>query len=231
MTMQLTETHNGTWRVVLLAALIVALLGLTAAVADSADDRATRIDRKVRVMERVFDEVLVQSQNVAVGPGGVTRGVVLDEFGALFTLEASVGKGYVFALPEVPEVPGVGMEDALIRVAPRPMRGPRGDGEQGEEFESWEEWQKEVVAKRKEKYAAFKVELIDTVIDYGSTLTELADDQWVAVLAFLDGSRLLGGGSSERRLMVKIRMRDLRQYSAGSLSREAAVKRVTVTES
>jgi len=50
-----------------------------------------------------------------------------------------------------------------------------------------------------------------------------------AVLAFLDGSRLLGGGS-DRRLMVKVKMRDLRQYSAGSLSREAAVKRVTVTE-
>ena len=90
-------------------------------------------------------------------------------------------------------------------------------------------WLEKSKEKRAELYKAFKSEMIDAIVDYGVTLTELRDDQWLAVVAFLDNRPLLDldeGG----RLMLKIKMRDLRQHSAGALSRDAVVKRVIVEE-
>lgn len=215
-----SEAHVGTWKILVVAALMVAVLGLMAVSATAADDAATRLDRKVKVMERVLDEILIQSPNVVVSARGVTRGLVLDEYGALFTLEASIGTDmFVMAMPEPPAVPiGEGHEDTVI-IAPRhPDRAGRED-----------EWLEKSNEKRAEQYKAFKAELIDAIVDYGVTLTELRDDQWLAVVAFLD-SRPLLGGSEGGRLMLKIKMRDLRQHSAGALSRDAVEGRVIVEE-
>jgi hypothetical protein len=220
-----SEAHVGTWKILVVAALMVAVLGLVAVSAAAADDTASRLDRKVKVMERVLDEVLIQSPNVVVSARGVTRGLVLEEYGALFTLEASVGGTDMFrmVLPEVPDAPSVIMgsgDDEEIIVAPRhPDRAQRED-----------RWLEKSAEKRAEQYKAFKSEMIDAIVDYGVTLTELKDDQWLAVVAFLD-SRPLFGGDEGGRLMLKIKMRDLRQHSAGTLSRDAVVKRVIVEES
>lgn len=218
-----SEAHVDTWRILVVAALIVAVLGLVAVSATAADDAASRLDRKVRVMERVLDEVLIQSPNVVVSARGVTRGLVLEEYGALFTLEASVGtEMFLLALPEVPDAPtvmmGSGDEEPVI-VAPRRL------DHAGHE-DRWLEKSKE---KRAEQCRAFKSEMIDAIVDYGVTLTELRDDQWLAVVAFLDSRPLLGGGEGSR-LMLKVKMRDLRQHSAGALSRDAVIKRVIVEE-
>jgi hypothetical protein len=219
-----SDTHVGSWKILVVAALMVAVLGLVAVSATAADDTASRLDRKVKVMERVLDEVLIQSPNVVVSARGVTRGLVLEEYGALFTLEASVGTDmFRMSLPEVPDAPSVMMgsgDDEQIIVAPRHAdRVVRED--------RWLENSKE---KRAEQYKAFKSEMIDAIVDYGVTLTELKDDQWLAVVAFLDSRPLLGGDEGGR-LMLKIKMRDLRQHSAGTLSRDAVVKRVIVEES
>ena len=227
-----TDTLNGTWRIFLMAALIVGLLGLVVAIADAADTPQERLDRKVRVMERVIDEVLIQSKHVTVGPGRSTRGVVLDEFGALFTFDADVGVGLLPGVPRLMISRDRG--DHTIVLAPKPPR-PSEPGEEleREEIEEYhlklEEWKDKEEQKQRENYAAFKTEVVDTLVDYGGTLTELKDDQWVAVLAFV-GENPLFGGESGSRLMVKVKARDLRQYGAGSLSRDAVVKRVVVEE-
>jgi hypothetical protein len=220
----MNETRGGAWRVVLIAAAIVLALGGAVALAEAADDAADRLERKVRVMERVIDEVLVQSPNVVVGPGRVTRGLVLEGYGALFTFDASVGTSYFMEVPavKVPREPG---EPIVIQRKPRPDRD-----EDWEPAESWDEMKAEAESKRKEQYAAFKIEIIDALIDYGATLSELADDRWVAVAAFLNSRSPFDGGGGGR-LVIKLKMRDLRQYNSGSLSREAVSKRVVVEES
>jgi hypothetical protein len=219
-----SEAHAGTWKISVFAALMVAVLGLVAVSATAADDTASRLDRKVRVMERVLDEVLIQSPNVVVSSRSVTRGLVLEEYGALFTLEASLGtEMFVFAMPQPPAAPIDAGDEGRIIVAPkRPDRPGRG--------ESWDEWQEKSNEKRAEQYAAFKSEMTDAIVDYGVTLTELGDDQWLAVVAFLDSRPLLGSDDRGGRLMLKIKMRDLRQHSAGSLSRDAVKGRVIVEE-
>jgi hypothetical protein len=216
----------GTWKIFVVAALMVAVLGLMAVSATAADDAASRLDRKVRVMERVLDEVLVQSPNVMVSSRGVTRGLVLEEYGALFTFEASLGtEMFVFAVPEPPAVSsGEDDEDHIIVAPSRPNRPGR------ESWAEWEDWQGKSDEKRAEQYGAFKSEMIEAIVDYGVTLTELGDDQWLAVVAFLGGRPLLGSEESGGRVMFKIKMRDLRQHSAGNLSRDAVKGRVIVEE-
>ncbi len=217
-----SETHVGTWKIVVVAALMVAALGLLAVSATAADDTASRLDRKVKVMERVLDEVLIQSPNVVVSSRGVTRGLALEEFGALFTLEASLGtEMFLFALPEPPAPPPIGEDDeGHVIIAPRRV----------ERVGREDEWLEKSTEKRAEQYTAFKSEMTDAIVDYGVTLTELGDDQWLAVVAFLDSRPLLGSDDRGGRVMLKIKMRDLRQHSAGNLSRDAVKGKVIVEE-
>ena len=231
MTLTNTITHASTWKTVLTAALMVAAIGMVAITASAADESQSRLDRKVAVMERVLDEVLVQSPNVVVSARGVTRGLVLEGYGALFTLDARVGTDYFMALPApaaapAPPVPVEGSSDEVI-ITPRVRHRSR-TGEMV--VESWDEWQKESKEKWAEQYKAFKSELIDALIDYGATLSELGNDQWVAVAAFLDSSPMIGGRDDGGRLGLKVKMGDLRKYSGGSLSRDAAVAKVMVEE-
>jgi hypothetical protein len=68
--------------------------------------------------------------------------------------------------------------------------------------------------------------LTETLLDYGSTLGELSDDSWVVVAAFLGGLDEDG----PEQLVLKVKMRDLRQYSAGQLTLDQARGRVTIQE-
>jgi len=70
--------------------------------------------------------------------------------------------------------------------------------------------------------------LTETLLDYGATLGELSDDNWVVVAAFLDGFAYDGDGPEQ--LVFKVKMRDLRQYSAGQLSLDQAITRVSIEE-
>jgi hypothetical protein len=161
-----------------------------------------------------------------VGPGGTARGIVLEEFGALFTLEGSVDGEMILRVPRPPRAPRVMIDGEDVRVVPAPDPDP----EHEELHKSWEEFEKEAEAKSLEMYAGLKVELTDALIDYGATLGELGNDKWVAIAAFLDSRDFMGGGDSGKRLVLKARIRDLRQYAAGNLSRDAAVSKVVVEE-
>ena len=85
--------------------------------------------------------------------------------------------------------------------------------------EPLDDWREKSEQRRKERLAGFQAELVDTLLDYGPTLSELGDDQWVAVAVYLGERFITSGGDSGKRLILKVRMRDLRQYSAGRISR------------
>jgi hypothetical protein len=218
--MTMIEHKRGVW---LAAASMIGLLGLLVVAASAAEEPAGRLDRKVRVMEKVIDEVLVQSPNILVGPGGTARGLVLEEFGALFTLEGSLGGTRLIHIraSRAPAAPGVSRNVIIV-----PGGGEDGD----DEGTSWEEMEREAEERSREMLAGLKTELIDTLIDYGATLGELGNDQWVAIAAFLDSRALIGRGDPGTRLIIKARMKDLRQHAAGSISREAAASRIVVDE-
>jgi hypothetical protein len=214
--MTATETRASHWKTALTAALVVVLLGLLAAWVAAADDTASRLDRKVRVMERVLEEVLVQSPDVAVSPGSAARGLYLDEFGALFVIEGDMGMAFGEDGPPEPEVLG-------------PGEGSEKDA--AEAMRAFEDWRKKSAARQRERLSALRTQLQDALVDYGATLAELRDDQWVALVVFLGERGPFGDTDGPERLMLKVRMRDLRQHAAGALSREAVVAKVLVTES
>jgi hypothetical protein len=222
-----TENYGPSLKVILIAAALVALLGLlfTLSAAEAADTES-RLDRKIRVMERVLDEVLIQSPNVLVSGGNNARGLVLEGFGALFIVEGSLGVNEMEFLPGV-GWPRVAREDFLRREDLE--RDDDDDAREPEDRTSWEELQKQSEEQRQKHLAGLRSEIIDALIDYGVTLGEIQGDRWVAVAAFLDGFELLGHrGQNRTRMLVKIKMRDLKSYSAGTLSRQEAIEKVVI---
>ena len=169
-----TGTYPATWKVAVGAALILALFGLLVAAVGAAETEPTPLDRKVRVMERVIDEVLVQSPNVTVSLGSNARGLVLDEFGALFTFEGGLGAGN--GLPGLLVAPGTfGKGSFTYRL---PGREGVKAGEEGDVLDP-EEWREQAQEQRRQHLDGLQAELVDLLVDYGATLAELRDDQWV----------------------------------------------------
>ena len=71
--------------------------------------------------------------------------------------------------------------------------------------------------------------MVQTMLDYGETMSSLRDGQWVVIAAFLKGADYF----KERqisRLILKAKIDDLRDYSAGRLSESAARSRVLIEE-
>jgi hypothetical protein len=207
------------------------ILVLVAAEVVAGESEPSRLDRKVRVMERVIDEVLIQSPNVLVSGSGTARGLVLDEYGALFTLEASLLGLEDIALGAATDwTLASGLAKNYYRQA---LAGAKGDEEGGEdtgeaeEGGGFEEWQKKSEEARQQKLDAFKIEISDTLLDYGPTLNELDDGQWLTIVAFMgDRFHLLTGGADSQRLIWKAKMKDLRRYSSGQISRDEALGKI-----
>jgi len=221
------------------AVLVFALSGAGGVLGAPPEGGSDRLARKMGVLERIFDEVLEQSPNVLVGGGGSTRGLLLEGYGALFTFEGSVEGDSLgrlamgiggpalehyfdardeFPVPAPAPEPDFPDEDLEARV-PESME---------DLAESWETRREESLKQARERLAGLKTELTETLLDYGATLGELDDGNWVVVAAFLDGFGFSRGGPE--RLVLRVKMRDLRQYSAGQLSLEQATSRVAIEE-
>jgi hypothetical protein len=204
----------------LLATLAATWVG--ASVVQAADSPVSdKLNRQIGVMEKVIDEVLVESPNLLVYSSEATRGVYLDEFGVLFTLEASLveegwkNKMKFFGNLQIEE------DDGKIII----HRG-EGDDEAVEDMKDWEAKQDE---RNQKLYAKGKQELVDVLADYGETLTGLRDDQWVGLAAFLKGS---GYFVDQRisRLVLKAKVSDLRAYASSRISDDQMRDRIVVEE-
>jgi len=223
--------------IALTMALVFALSGLVGVWCAPPDGDSERMARKMNVLEKIFDEVLSESPNVYVSGNGATRGLLLDGYGALFTFEGSLtggGLGY-FAVGNYNRAFVSGRSEWTVPSPAPPPRAP----ESGEEdvlvpdsveemAESWDVRREERAKEAREHLAGLKNELTEALLDYGATVGELTDDQWVVVAAFLDGSGFDGDGPE--RLVLKARMGDLREYSSGRLTLDQAKSRVSIEE-
>lgn len=235
---KMTKAVRTAGRVALAAAAVLALSGLAGAW--GAPQEADRMARRMNVLERIFDAVLRDSENVVVS-GEATRGLMLDGYGALFTFEGSLGGGglgYMYLGGDTVDLSRRFFKGDGEWVAPAPPpkapKAPEGEEEvrvpdsMEDLARDWRAQREENRRKARERLAGLKVELTETLLDYGATLGELADEDWVVVAAFLDGFGLDGGGPEQ--LVLKVKMNDLRQYSAGRLTIEQAKGRVVIDE-
>jgi hypothetical protein len=205
---------------VLLAAGLSVLLAGTA----GAEGPDSRLERQIGVMERILDEVMVESPNFLVHSSEPTHGLYLDEFGVLFVITASFTSNYEdWKDLSFPNFSIEQDDDGNVIILKRKSSKDTGDED---EDVSWREIQEK---RQAEQYAAGKQELVDAVLDYGETLSALQGSQSVAVALFLEDYEYMDKDGMSR-LVIKARMEDLRSFSAERLSRDAMAKKLSIEE-
>jgi hypothetical protein len=233
-----------------------------------------RLHRQVGVMEGIIDKVLLDSPNFVVSGRDDTRGVVLPDYGIVFSFNASINSHDIFRLPgnlslNLPFDISTGDDGAvvvgedgtvIIGRKGRVYSDDSADGrdekaakleqkakqleDQSKQLEkkisrlgerlkgreqSIAEWNKQSAAKAEELYAAGKQELLQVLLDYGETMTSLKDGQWIVLAGFFDRGGILED-KKVSRLVLRVKIDELRAYSAGRLSEAEARDRIIVEE-
>ncbi len=218
---------------IVLAALLLGLLWITQAnAADSPVSRKTA--RQIGVMERIIDEVLVDSPNFLVHGRENARGLYIEELGVLVTFDASLVRGgksdYSRILGKWGEGFRIETESDGSRVLI--IQDPEDGDEDIEELEDQDDaaeevrsWRDRERSREERLYKRGKAEIVDVLLDYGDTLTTLSDDQWVAIVAFLRDNALFEEKKISK-LVLKAKLADLRAYASEEISEEEMIKRI-----
>lgn len=254
MTAQIHHRHS--W-LPIVAALAVAI-GVNASASRTAHAEASRskLDKQVGVMERLLNEMLVDSPNFLVAGQDVAEGFQVDDAGAIFTFRASLtglgwqrhGAGsflnfWPFSTDKhrtiVIRKDGKDEDGAMIDL---------GDGKivikEGELFIDQDGNVRKLTEKdpvhaisdkeyredQLKKYAAAKEELIRFLLDYGETLSAMPGDQFVRIVVRL-GDVEFPEGREVRSLILRARIEDLRSFGDGRLGEGAARAKIDIRES
>jgi hypothetical protein len=225
-----------------------------------------RLHRQVGVMEGIIDKVLLDSPNFVVSGRDDTRGVVLPDYGIVFSFNASINSHDIFRLPgnlsfDLPIDIRTGDDGAVIigrkgreysddssgltdeeaatlekkakHLEQESKRSEKKLSDLQERLKNREqsitEWSKQRAEKAEELYAAGKQELLQVLLDYGETMAGLKDGQWIVLAGFFDRGGILED-KKVSRLVLRVRIDELRAYSAGRLSETAARERILVEE-
>jgi len=207
-----------------LVACAAAALALPAVLAGGPGD--TKIHRQIGVMEKIIDKVLLDSPNFLVHGGENTRGLYLEEVGALFTFDASLTnadfdvKGYLKSLGQRFETRTDEDGNTVIILKNDKKKG---DEDEEDEPDALENLPGDTFDRGRE-------ELIQTLLDYGETLTSLQDNQSIIIAAFVQGAEL-ARGRGVSQVVLRARMADVRAHADGKLSEREMRSRVTIEES
>ncbi|HMB71403.1 MAG TPA: hypothetical protein VKU85_18995 [bacterium] len=210
---------------------VTALVALAAAQAAAVEPPPTRkMTRQIEVMERIIDQVLLDSPNFLIRSTPVVRGTYLPETGVLFTFDASLvehdwdgiefknwnfGKGF-----RVEERDG----KRVIIIDDEPDE----DEIEREVEDSLEEWRTKRRERTERVYVRGKTEMVDVLLDYGDTVT-LDSNQWVVIMGFLTDEDFIDRNRFSR-LILKAKAGDLEGYASGKISEEEMVKRIVEAE-
>jgi hypothetical protein len=169
--------------------------------------------KQISVMEQILDQVLIESPNFLVPGRGNARGIFLEEFGVLLTFEASLVQRDWDDWNWKNEFK-IEKDENGERIIVIPDPGEDGDAENEDSGKDSRRRPSEA-----RLYEGGKEEIEEMILDYGSTLSTLDDSHWIAVAAFLkDSDYFLDNRIS--RLVIRARMKDIRDYDAGNLSED-----------
>ncbi len=250
----------GWWKAAVLAAIVIAPVALvTITNAQNASTTSRRLTRELSIMEKVIDEMLLDSRNFLVySTDDNTRGLYLEEFGVLFSFQASLvsrGGDFKFDWKDF----NIQEKDGVIVISPpeddpdekqdrkkdrererdRNRNSSRNDDEDGDDhdhdhdhadrFTFLKGWRERNSNVQQRLYTDGKAEVLDILLDYGDSMTSLRDTQWLGIAAFLKRSDFFIDKRISR-LVIKAKMSDLRAYADHRIDREAMKKRVVVEE-
>jgi hypothetical protein len=206
-------------------------LGLFASRAFGVEPPPGKMAKQIDVMERILDQVLIDSPNFLVSGRGNTRGLYVPQFGIVMSFDATLvekGKSWDFDFGKgfrVEEIDGkkvILLEDEIHagdEEAPEPPKTSKTPAPSRKSGESSQE----------RLYKRGKAELVDVLLDYGDTLTSLEKGKWIALVAFLHDAKYFDDRDMSK-LILKARVDDLRLYSADKLSEQDMVKRIVEVE-
>jgi len=207
-----------------------------------------KMEKDISIMENVINTDLVESDLVYVyDTENNVRGLYVPGFGAVFTFDARLTSEWAAPYFTIWHGWGKGRggssfwwfspEDRrklekLLKKLDITINGEKVDIEaylEGDEDEEEErdgngkaERRKELVEKNLEE---FEEELAGLIADYGGTIRQLRDDEWIMIVAYLGSSHR---ASSVRKLSVRVRKRDVDLYDRGEIDYEELRSRMIV---
>ncbi len=227
----LTTPSKG--RLLVAAAALLACWSLTGWSDATAQDVPRKLEREIFLMEEIISDVLIDSPYWLVSSGGPNHGIYIDGFGVLFSLEASLTSGSFWH------------DDggwSLLRKLGWRRHSDRIIIDLDDDDEYWddEDYDDEdedaydrYRSRRKERdercYERGRGELREVLADTGDILSELNDQDYVAIAAFLEDHRYFRRNKLSR-LFMKVKMGDLRAYHDDHISLEELESRIVVEE-
>ncbi len=227
-------THPGrTISILTLTAGCIALAG--AAAAQNTGQMPARLKKQIGVLEKAFDETLVDSKNVLVASHEPTRGVYLPEFGVVFTLEAQIltpdrgewWKSMNWGGKRIKVTDEHG--NTIVNLMDDDDDDSDKDSKDTKDTKKHEMTKKELMKDREERYEGAKKELKGVLLDFGSTLSGLREDQSIAVAAFIEDDDMFGE-SDEQTVILRVKISDLRAHDAGRLSDAQTDSKISIEE-
>jgi hypothetical protein len=181
--------------------------------------------RQIGVMEKIVNQVLVDSPNFFIQERENCRGMYVKDSGLVFTFSASlVEKDWdldkLLSWDDI-EVEKTG-EGYKIKTGKK-------NGKQDPEHEDEEpvEIDEATLRKKQERtYLRGKTELIDVILDYGDTLTTLESGKYLTIVGYLRDSDYFDEEGFSR-LILKAKIDDIRAYGTGKISEDDMIKRIT----
>ena len=218
--------------------LSVAVLGSIAisdhAGAQSSPIQTKKLTRELAIMEKIIDQMLLDSGNFLVYSQPETRGLYLEEFGVLFSFQASLlnrnqdGNNFDFNFNDY-EVEDDGDKITIRKKDKTKEKDASDKDDEATESRLKRTWEKSQKTREARLYTQGKAEIIDILLDYGDSIESLRDGQWLAIAAYLKGSSYFLDNRISR-LVLKARMGDIRAFSAGKISRESMLSKVVEEE-
>jgi len=236
----------------LLAAAIAAALLSTLIPGPASPYSEKRMEKDIAIMENVINTAMVESQYVYIfSTQRNVRGLHIPEFGALFTVQVQLISSRAlpwFVLPEG-GYPGwhfmwdkdkwedflEGLEEVEIEINGEKLdlkeyieeAKKRGEGEDTIFLKTDRMKPEDNEALIEKNLEKFKEELAGVVADYGGTIRQLADEEWVMVVAYLDGSSSM---APVNKLIVKAKKSDLDLHDFGKIDYEELKSRMVIEE-
>jgi hypothetical protein len=253
------QVHPRHQRLLPVVALALLTWGTTWNPGDArADANPTKLGRQVGVMERLLNEMLVDSPNFLVAGQNVAAGFEVDDVGVIFTFRTSLtGLGWqLHKTNTFLNFWPFSSEKQRTIVIHKEKKDGDGDGavidlgdgkiviKEGEVFidqdgkvrklsekdSSNAVSDKEYREDQLKKYAAAKEELVRFLLDYGETLGALPAGQSVRIVVRL-GDIDLPAGHEVHSLTLRARIDDLKALGDGRIEESAARSRIEIRES
>jgi hypothetical protein len=166
----------------------------------------------LKVMSNIFETALRDQNDEAFRLSGNVNYLMLDNFGAIFNLDASYRtNNHLFG-----NVSGITVGGAYVRTNSR--NAPDSDEIKKEEAE--------YLAKVNEAYKSLKTNLKEYLVDYGRTISSVKSDQFILTTVNIRGRY----DDIPERIDVQLKKSVLDQLDKGTISREKALQQVVITE-